>query len=324
MAKPKAAFYWCSSCGGCEESLVDLADDLLKVTETIDLVFFPVAMDFKRKDVEKLKDGEIAVSFINGAVRTSEQEEMVKLLSKKSKLVVAYGSCAHIGGIPGLANFWSKAEIFDRVYKNVPSVNNPNGILPKTEINVDGYDLTLPEFYDTVKTLDQTIEVDYYLPGCAPPPDLISDAVNAILKNELPPKGTVLAPEKPLCDNCDRNDSKPEKISLKELKRPHQVKLDSEKCFLEQGVICMGPSTISGCGERCINANMPCRGCFGPSKEIKDQGLSSLSFIASIAGLENEAELSDEEVENFINKIYDPAGLFYMYSLPSSILRRKL
>lgn len=324
MAKPKAAFYWCASCGGCEESLVDLGEDILGVVDAIDLVFFPVAMDFKKSDVEKLADGEITVSFINGAVRTSEQEEMAKLLRKKSQLVIAYGACASLGGIPGLANFWTKKDVFDYAYKDAPSVKNTENTFPQTEVKVNGYDLTLPEIYDTVKTLNQTVDVDYYIPGCAPNPELVKQAIDTILSGKLPEKGTVLAPEKSLCDTCPRADSKPEKIMMKDIKRPIEVELDMEKCFLEQGVICMGPSTIGGCGEKCINANMPCRGCFGPTKEVRDQGLSTLSFIASISGLENEADVSDEDVEKFINKIHDPAGLFYMFSLPSSILRRKL
>jgi len=97
MAKPKVAFYWCASCGGCEEAVVDLNEDLLKVADAVEIVLWPVALDFKRKDVEALRDGEVAVSFINGAVRTEEQEEMVELLREKSDLVVAFGACAHLG-----------------------------------------------------------------------------------------------------------------------------------------------------------------------------------------------------------------------------------
>ena len=107
-AKPKVAFYWCSSCGGCEESIVDLAEDILKVVAAVDIVFWPVALDFKKKDVEAMPDKSIAVTFINGAIRMSEQEEMAHLLRRKSQLVVAHGACAHLGGIPGLGNFWNK------------------------------------------------------------------------------------------------------------------------------------------------------------------------------------------------------------------------
>ncbi|MCK4593679.1 oxidoreductase [bacterium] len=323
MAKPKVAFYWCASCGGCEEAVVDLAEDLLKVVEAVDIVFWPVAMDFKKTDVEALADAEIAVSFINGAIRTSEQEEMAKLLRRKSGLVVAFGSCAHLGGVPGLANFHNRETIFERIYRDIPSNDNPQGTVPQTTSTVDGNELTLPEFWDTVRALDQVIEVDYYLPGCAPPPDLILEAITAILEGNLPEKGAVLAPDKSLCDTCPLADSKPDKVSMKDIKRPHEILADPEKCYLAQGLICHGPATRSGCGERCINANMPCRGCFGPTKGVKDQGAKILSFLASIMGLENEEKMTDEEVQRLIDQIEDPAGLFYSYSLPVSLLRRK-
>jgi len=323
MAKPKVAFYWCASCGGCEETVVDLNEDILKVAEAVDIVLWPVALDFKKKDIEALKDGEIAVSFINGAVRLGEQEEMVKLLRQKSGLVVAFGACAHLGGIPGLGNFWDRKTIFQRVYKEVPTVDNPKGITPQEKTKIDVGELELPEFYDTVKTLAQTIDVDYFLPGCPPPPDLIMKAVTAILKGELPPKGAVLAPNKALCDTCPRAESKPEKLSIAEVKRPWQIKLDPEKCFLAQGVICVGPATRTGCGETCIRANQPCRGCFGPVDGVVDQGAKALSMIASILGIEGETKMTEEEVKKLIDGIVDPAGTFYRFSLASSLLKRK-
>jgi len=316
--KPKVAFYWCSSCGGCEESIVDLAEDILKVVEAVDIVFWPVALDFKKKDVEAMEDGSIAVTFINGAVRLSEQKEMVELLRKKSGLIVAHGSCSHLGGIPGLGNFWNKETIFRRAYHTTPSTENPDGTVPLEKTEVEGKELTLPSFFDTVYALDQVIDVDYYLPGCAPPRELILSAVSAILEGKLPPKGSVLSPNKSLCEDCDRNDSKPEKLAIKEIKRPWEIELDPETCFLAQGVICMGPATRTGCGERCITANMPCRGCFGPTDQVFDQGAKFLSGLASILDTDDE-----KEIEKIVDTIVDPAGSFYRFSLPHSILRRR-
>ncbi|MDH7511457.1 MAG: oxidoreductase [Clostridiales bacterium] len=317
-AKPKVAFYWCSSCGGCEESIVDLAEDILKVVAAVDIVFWPVALDFKKKDVEAMPDGSIAVSFINGAVRLSEQEEMVKLLRRKSQLVVAHGACSHLGGIPGLGNFWNKETIFRRAYHTTPSTQNPDKIVPLEKTVLDGKELTLPRFFDTVYALNQVIDVDYYLPGCAPPRDLILSAVGAILEGKLPAKGAVLSPNKSLCDDCDRNDSKPEKLVIKEIKRPWEIMLDPEKCFLAQGVICMGPATRTGCNERCIEANMPCRGCFGPTDQVHDQGAKFLSALASILDTNDE-----KEIDKIVQSISDPAGTFYRFSLPTSILQRR-
>ena len=98
--KPKIGFYWCASCGGCEEAVVDLAEDILSVVEAVDIIFWPVAMDFKKKHVEAMPDKSIVATLLNGAIRTSEQEEMAHLLRRKSQYLIAYGACAHLGGIP--------------------------------------------------------------------------------------------------------------------------------------------------------------------------------------------------------------------------------
>jgi F420-non-reducing hydrogenase small subunit len=316
--KPKVAFYWCSSCGGCEESVVDLAEDILAVTAAVDIVYWPVALDFKKKDLEALPDKSIAVAFINGAIRMSEQEEMAHLLRRKAGLVVAHGACAHLGGIPGLANFWDKASIFRTVYHDTVSTDNPAGIEPQMESTVDGKTLTLPEFWDTVRPLNAVIDVDYYLPGCAPHRDLIINAVTAILEGKLPAKGSVLAPNTSCCDECSRNETKPEKLVVKEIKRPWEILIDPKLCFLAQGLICMGPATRGGCGERCIEGNMPCRGCMGPTDQVFDQGAKFLSAFASILDSNDE-----KEIERLVGSIVDPAGTFYRFSLPSSLLGRK-
>ena len=265
-----------------------------------------------------MADGEIDLTLYNGAVRNSENEHIAKLLRQKSKILVAYGSCAHMGGIPGLANFWNKSTVFRKVYHTTVSTDNPTGAEPLTITSVDGHILTLPEFWDTVHPLDHIIDVDYSLPGCAPHRDLIINAVTAILEGKLPLKGAVLAPNKSCCDDCDRKDTKPEKLALKEIKRPHEILADPKTCFLAQGVICMGPATRGGCGERCIHGNMPCRGCMGPTDQVYDQGAKFLSAFASIL------EANDEkDIDRLVDSIVDPAGTFYRFSLPSSILKRK-
>jgi len=318
MSKPKVALYWCASCGGCEESVVDLAEDILTVVQAVDIIFWPVAMDFKYSDVEALKDGEIAATLINGAIRTDEQEHIAKLLRKKSGLLIAHGSCAHLGGVVGLANFSKREDVLNRAFKEVPTVKNPKGILPQVKTKESGKELELPGFHDTVKALNQVVEVDYYIPGCPPTPTLIKNALMAILEGKLPPKGTVLAEKKALCDSCSRNESKPDKIKIDKFKRIYEIEADPEKCFLEEGIICLGPVTRGGCEERCIKANFPCRGCFGPTDEVQDPGAKAVSYLASIIDTDDE-----EELKKIIDSIPDMAGLFYRYSLAASILRKK-
>jgi len=316
--KPKVAFYWCASCGGCEEAVVDLAESILDVAAAIDIVMWPVAMDFKRKDIEALADGEIAATFLNGAIRSSEQEEMAHLLRRKSKYIIAFGSCAQLGGIPGLANLWDRSRIFERVYSEGPSTLNPEGIQPQPSYKDNGHTVTLPVFYDTVKTLGQSVEVDYLVPGCPPTPELLKQAVTALLSGELPPKGSVLAPDRALCEDCPRLSSKPEKLSIQEFKRPHQILIDHEKCLLAQGLLCLGPATRSGCGALCIQGNMPCTGCFGPTSRVKDFGAKALSALASLIEAKD-----DEGILKALESVPDPAGTFYRYSLPASLLGRR-
>ena len=220
-------------------------------------------------------------------------------------------------GMGGLGNVADRELIFERKYETVPTMDNPEGIFPSVKVNVDSYELELPSFFDTVKTLDQAIDVDYYLSGCPPPPNLVWDAVMAILEGKLPEKGAVLAPNKALCDTCPRNETKPDEFTIEAFKRVATSTPDPEECFLAQGYICLGPATRSGCGERCLNANMPCRGCFGPPDGVTDQGAKILSAVASIIDSTDEAE-----IQRTIDAIDDPLGTFYRFSLPASLLGR--
>ncbi len=318
-AKPKIGFYWCASCGGCEESVVDLAEDILAVAEAVEIVFWPVAMDFKKKDVEAMADGEMAAVMINGGLRTSEQEEMARLLRRKSQIVIAYGSCAHLGGIPALANQFERERVLRYVYHDAPSVVNEGGTRPQTEFHENGFVATLPAFRNLVRSLDQVIDVDYVIPGCAPNPELLKNAVTALLEGKLPPKGTVLAPDLALCHTCPRVDSKPADLKVEKFKRPYEVAIDPETCLLAQGIACLGPATRSGCGEKCIRGNMPCTGCSGPTSHVVDHGAKMLSALSAAVGATTEPEI-DEALEG----IPDPVGTFYRYGLAKSLLRRKV
>ena len=316
--KIKLAVYWGAACGGCCVSVLDVHESLFTVVEHADIVFWPIALDFKYKDVGAMPDGFIDVTLFNGAVRNSENESMAKLLRKKTKVLVAYGSCAHMGGIPGLANFSNKDAIFNRAYIESESTSNPEKIFPKTHLEVSEGILELPSLYNDVKTLNQVVNVDYYLPGCPPQTERLVEVFMAIVTGaELPPAGSVIgAYNKSQCYECKRKKS--DNKLIKEFKRPWQIKDDGETCFLEQGVICMGPATRGGCGVRCIEGNAPCRGCYGPSPDVTDPGAKMMSAIATMIDSNDK-----DEIEKIIETIEDPAGTFYRFSLPSSMLRRK-
>lgn len=313
--KAKLALYWAASCGGCEIAVLGIDDKILKVAEAFDIVFWPVAMDAKIQSIEKMTDGEIDLCLFNGAVRTSEQEYMAQLLRQKSKVLVAFGSCAHEGCIPGLGNVADREQIFQIAYHDTPSTVNPDGIRPQLETEVPEGTLYLPLFYDTVKTLDQSVPVDYYLPGCPPEPDRIWDALVAILENKLPETGAVIGAETTVCDDCPR--TRKEK-KIKAFKRTWEIIPDPETCLLEQGLICCGIATRAGCGALCPTVGSPCIGCYGPNAGVDDFGARMMSAIASIIDSEDPAE-----IERIIDEgIPDPIGTFYRFSLAHSQMRR--
>jgi F420-non-reducing hydrogenase small subunit len=67
---------------------------LIEFTERWEPVFWPAAMDGKRSQVRAMADGEIDVCLFDGGIRTDEDAEMAHLLRAKSKVLVAFGSCA--------------------------------------------------------------------------------------------------------------------------------------------------------------------------------------------------------------------------------------
>ena len=325
--KPKLAMYWAASCGGCEIAVLNIGEKILVVDEIFDVVFWPVATDFKYEDVRNYPDGYIDLCLFNGAIRTSENEEMAHLLRQKSKVLVAFGSCAHEGCIPALSNLTTKEASFRAAYLDSPSTDNPEGILPQPVTEVPEGELHIPTFYNTVQALHHVVPVDYTIPGCPPePPQIwaVLEAVVAALTQgaELPPAGSIIgAGNVAVCEECTRD--KHEK-TIERFYRPYEKIPDPDTCLLEQGIVCLGISTRGGCGALCPQVGMGCRGCYGPL-DVEDQGAKILSAIASVVDVgspeEEEAEL-EREIAEAMDTIVDPAGTFYRFGMAHSILHR--
>lgn len=315
--KPRVAFYWNASCGGCEEAVLDLGDAFAPLLQKVEVVLWPVALDFKKHDVEALADGDVDVAFVNGAIRLTEQDEWAQLLRRKARVLVAFGACAHTGGVVGLGNLFEREELLDTAYRKLPTVSNPDGPLPGQPVRAAGHDLSLPVLLSSALPLEAVVPVDYVLPGCPPSPAVIGAAVDRLLSGDLPPAGTVLAPNAALCETCPRRDSKPERIEVAALRRLATSALDPDTCFLAQGLVCLGPGTRQGCQPGCVEAGMPCRGCFGPLDGVRDGGAAMLSAFASLlAG-------GEEAVRALAAALPDPAGTFWRYSFAAGLLPRR-
>lgn len=292
MEKIKIATEVLGCCAGCQISILDLNEKILDILDSCDLVYSPILMD--KKSPEKLK-----VAFVTGCVRNEENRKRAMKIREAAEIVVGLGSCACFGGIPGLGNLFSNEEILDEVYTKTKSTVNEKGVIPDQ----------VPRLEPRVYALDQVIDVDLKIPGCPPPVKLIEEVLTCLLtgkKFELP--------KKTVCDECKR-DIEEKHITV--LKRSYQNS-DSKKCLLEQGFFCMGPATMSGCGAVCPQAGIGCEGCMGPTDAVKEQGSKMLSALASVV---DNIDLLKESKNEFVA---DPIGSFYRFTLPKSIIQKRV
>lgn len=325
--KPKIAFYWAASCGGCEISLANLHEKILDVDAAFDIFFCPCLVDTKKKDIQNLADGELAITFFNGAIRTDENEEMAHLLRKKSKVLIAYGACAVSGGIPALSNLSSKADHFRTIYLDNPTIDNPQQIVPQEHNAIPEGDLELPAFHEKVKALHQVVPVEFFFPGCPPESFQLEKVVGLVLSGAtLPsPPAIVGAGTQSVCDECPR---KKNEKKVQRFYRTWEIDPDPEICLLDQGIICMGVATRNGCGALCPQVNMPCIGCYGSPDGVLDQGARMAATLGGMLDIEDLKDLPEEEINAAIKKklagIPDLAGMSYKFTMASSILKKKL
>lgn len=317
--KPKFAMYWAASCGGCEIAVLNTGEKILDVDANFEVAFWPVAMDAKYKDVEAMPDKSILLTLFNGGIRNKENEEIAHLLRRKSQILVAFGSCASEGCIPGLANLSSTMDIFKTAYNTITTENGAH-TLPQVETEMPEGTIYLPEFYPVLKTLDQVVPVDYYMPGCPPESHQIAAVIDLVIqvlhgKATLPPAGaTIGAGPTTVCDDCARQ------RNVKTIKQFNRIQdlapIDPVLCLLEQGIPCNGPATRNGCGALCPAASAQCIGCYGPADGVLDYGARLVTAFASVIDSQD-----PEEIEHILDGIPDPVGQFYRFNLAGSLMR---
>lgn len=315
MGKLKLGMYCAAGCGGCDISLLEIHEHILDVIAVADIAFWPAATDFKYADVEAMPDGDIDVCFINGAIRNEENAHIAKLLRAKSKVIVAYGACSSFGGVPGLANLYPVRDVIDRAF-TTQSTDAPDAGRPSSSAtHADGSSVGLPAITGVVMPLSGVVTVDYTLPGCPPSTEGVWASIQAIASGNLPEAPAIVgAGAKSVCDDC-RLPKHGTRIS--KFVRSHEIIAEDERCLLEQGIVCMGPATRSGCGGQCTDALMPCRGCFGPAGDSIDQGAAMVAALGTLVDSED-----DQVIRDTIAEIVDPAGTFYAFTLATSVLGR--
>lgn len=289
MKKMRVATGHLQGCFGCHIALLDLHEDLISLLARVDLVRSPF------NDVKEVP--KVALGILDGSVCNTDNEHLAAEFRKKSEKILAFGTCAAFGGINGLRNLYNLKEVLGRSY-----VANESTVKGKVPDSAD-----IPRLLPHVRAVHEIIKVDYVLPGCPPTPKLIKAALGDIMEGKDPD-----VPQKNLCHECNR--------VHKEMYLPkrdfvtgsvHSImeldEIDRERCFLEQGLLCMGPATREGCEARCVRGNTPCRGCMGPTPGALEQGAKMINALASILPAGG------------LMFMEDVVGIGYRYSLPVSI-----
>lgn len=283
----KVAEEWLNICGGCECSILDIGETLLDILPKLEFVHIPVLADHKyhgqagEGDPSVIEIPEADVGILTGGVRNEKEKKVSLEMRKKCKTLIALGSCACYGGIPAMANMYPLEDLYAEVYRE-----------SKSTVSADTPSENLPPLLDRVYAVDEIVDkVDLYIPGCAPNPDMVAEALTCLLENK-----PFELPEKSVCDDCPVKREKKADISLK---RPFEAPTfkqgepwENTRCYMEQGILCLGPVTRSGCARvyeeggpkvpRCVYGYMPCRGCFGPIHKDAKPLVEMIGALSSI------------------------------------------
>ncbi|MFX1315728.1 MAG: hypothetical protein ACFE9T_07680 [Promethearchaeota archaeon] len=147
--------------------------------------------------------------------------------------------------------------------------------------------------------ISDIVQIDGIIPGCPPPLNLIGNCLIRLIENK-----EIELSEKNLCSSCPlRGDvNGPFEKQIYKLNPSGDEILsfgESSSCFLNNGVLCLGPITREGCDNKCIEHGIPCEGCLGPvSKHYTSNLINFLSLITL-----------SKELKKY-------KGIFYRFSKP--------
>ncbi len=174
--KPRVAFFDFASCEGCQLQIANLEEEILDLIEIVDVVSF--------REVMKEHSDDYDIAIVEGSIIRPMDEQRLKKIRRKAKILIALGSCATIGGVNKIRNLWSKEEALKRVYGDIETKDN--------------------EFLQVreVKAVDEVVKVDYYIPGCPIDREEFKRVITALVMGKKPE-----IPSYPVCVTCKKKEN---------------------------------------------------------------------------------------------------------------------
>lgn len=170
MPKPKISSDWLAGCAGCHMSLLDIDERILQVIELADLRSTPIT-DLKQPDATG-----VDVGILEGGINNTTNEEVAHTMRKRCKVLVALGDCAVFGGVPAMRNFCGIDSALRRAYVETESTDS-EGKIP------DDPELAVPT---TVRSVNEVVPVDVFVPGCPPSADVIFYVLSELAQGRKP------------------------------------------------------------------------------------------------------------------------------------------
>jgi NAD-reducing hydrogenase small subunit len=166
--KTRVATVWLSGCSGCHMSFLDQDELLIDLAKKIKLVYSPIV------DIKVFPEN-VDVTFVEGAVANEEQLAMLKDVRSKTKVLISLGDCAVTGNVTALRNVFKNGDkaVLEMAYIDTSEVN------PRIPTGV-------PKLLQKVRPLHEIVKVDYYIPGCPPPAELINYVLTELLVGRVP------------------------------------------------------------------------------------------------------------------------------------------
>jgi sulfhydrogenase subunit delta len=202
--RPKIAFFDFTGCEGCQLTAVDALQTHPELLEAVEIVQFREAMS-------RASD-EYQVAFIEGSCSRAEDEARLKAIRSKAEIVIAFGACAHLGGVNALRSWHSPQEVRHYVYGELAS------FFPG----------------DEVQPVSAVIPVDGFIPGCPIDRDEFIRSVMRLSLGELPE-----IPDYAVCMEC-KLDENICRFSLGEACLGPITRAGCKAVCLANAVSCMG------------------------------------------------------------------------------------
>jgi sulfhydrogenase subunit delta len=175
MSKPRVAIFDFADCEGCELQIANLEEELLDLITIVDIVSF--------REVMKEHSDDYDIAIIEGSIMRPMDEDRLRFIRGRAKILVALGACATIGCVNTLRNQWTPEEVKKEVYGNA-------------KLN--------PVLFDVgpAKALNEVVPVDYYIHGCPIDLDEFKSVITALALGKKPE-----IPTYPVCVECKKNEN---------------------------------------------------------------------------------------------------------------------